>query len=105
MCTLQKSADSIKRLLEDEVILRLLDSIFDEGKKTSISWDFIRKSVQTYVMKEIECIQAQKPRNSQSNSSIVANNKEKKRKVQISSRRSSSLTIVAAAELPTLCIV
>ncbi|CAB4032080.1 serine- kinase ATM isoform X1, partial [Paramuricea clavata] len=75
----KKNAENIKQLLRQAEILRLLDSNSDGGKKNVISWDFVQKSIETYVVREIECLRAQKPRNSQTSSSIVANNREKKR--------------------------
>ena len=64
-------------------IVRLLDANSDGAKKNVISWDFIFKSTQAYVNREIESLRVQKQRNSQSTSSTVANNQEKKRKARI----------------------
>ena len=64
-------------------IVRLLDANSDGAKKNVISWDFIFKSTQAYVNREMECLRVQKQRNSQSTSSTVANNQEKKRKARI----------------------
>ncbi|XP_028397504.1 serine-protein kinase ATM-like [Dendronephthya gigantea] len=75
----KKNADNLKLLLRDTEILKLLDANSDGRKRNVISWDFILKATQTYVRRELEVLLVQKPRNSQSTSSNVANNREKKR--------------------------
>lgn len=76
----KKNYVKIRSLLSEKETQKLLDVNSDSGKKNVIDWDFVFKYTQAYVNREMECLRNQKPRNSQTPSSTVANNREKKKK-------------------------